>query len=77
MDALTIADTVGGCTPDAVQHVVKKVIDRLKKPVEIHCHQDFVVKAKSFEKRDLLTEEEFREIVELVLQKVRVPEALT
>jgi len=24
-----------------VSHVVKKVIDRLKKPVEIHCHQDF------------------------------------
>src|SRR5262245_1533600 len=41
MDALTIADTMGVCTPDAVSHVVKKVIDRLKKPVEIHCHQDF------------------------------------
>jgi isopropylmalate/homocitrate/citramalate synthase len=41
MDALTMADTVGGCTPDAVSYVVKKVIDRLKKPVEIHCHQDF------------------------------------
>jgi isopropylmalate/homocitrate/citramalate synthase len=41
MDALTIADTMGGCTPDAVSHVVAKVIDRLKKPVEIHCHQDF------------------------------------
>src|SRR5438132_6172429 len=41
MDALTIADTVGGCTPEAVHHVVRKVIDRLKKPVEIHCHQDF------------------------------------
>src|SRR6266581_1731489 len=41
MDALTIADSVGGCTPDAVHHVVKKVIERLKKPVEIHCHQDF------------------------------------
>jgi isopropylmalate/homocitrate/citramalate synthase len=41
MDALTIADTVGGCTPDAVSYVVKQVIDRLKKPVEIHCHQDF------------------------------------
>ena len=41
MDALTIADTMGGCTPDAVNHVVTKVIDRLKKPVEIHCHQDF------------------------------------
>src|SRR5438132_237715 len=41
MDALTIADTMGGCTPEAVHHVVRKVIDRLKKPVEIHCHQDF------------------------------------
>ena len=26
---------------DAVHHVVKKVIERLKKPIEIHCHQDF------------------------------------
>ena len=41
MDALTIADTVGGTTPDAIGHVVRKVIERLKKPVEIHCHQDF------------------------------------
>src|SRR5229473_5684709 len=41
MDALTIADTMGGCTPDAVHQVVTKVIERLKKPVEIHCHQDF------------------------------------
>jgi isopropylmalate/homocitrate/citramalate synthase len=41
MDALTMADTVGVCTPDAVAHAVKKVIERLKKPVEIHCHQDF------------------------------------
>jgi isopropylmalate/homocitrate/citramalate synthase len=41
MDALTIADTMGVCTPDAVSHVVKAVSDRIKKPVEIHCHQDF------------------------------------
>jgi isopropylmalate/homocitrate/citramalate synthase len=41
MDALTMADTVGVCTPDAVSHAVRKVIERLKKPVEIHCHQDF------------------------------------
>ena len=39
MDALTIADTMGGTTPDAVAHVVRKVIERLKKPVEIHCHR--------------------------------------
>src|SRR4029077_14363299 len=41
MDAFTLADTMGGCTPDAIYHVVKKVIERLKKPVKIHCHQDF------------------------------------
>jgi len=41
MDAFTLADSFGGCTPEAVYHVVKKVIKRLKKPLEIHCHQDF------------------------------------
>ena len=41
MDAFTLADTMGGCTPEAIYYAVKKVIDRLKKPVEIHCHQDF------------------------------------
>jgi isopropylmalate/homocitrate/citramalate synthase len=41
MDAFTIADSFGGCTPEAVYHVVKKAVKRLKKPVEIHCHQDF------------------------------------
>src|SRR3979411_1020083 len=41
MDPFTIADTMGGSTPDAIHHVVKTVSDRLKKPVEIHCHQDF------------------------------------
>ena len=41
MDALTMADTVGVSTPEATAHAVRKVLDRLKKPVEIHCHQDF------------------------------------
>src|SRR5207244_11659058 len=41
MDALTMADTVGVATPEATAYEVKKVIERLKKPVEIHCHQDF------------------------------------
>jgi isopropylmalate/homocitrate/citramalate synthase len=41
MDAFTLADSFGGCTPEAIYYVVKKVIARLKKPVEIHCHQDF------------------------------------
>ena len=41
MDALTIADTMGVVTPEAISVVIPQVIDRLKKPVEIHCHQDF------------------------------------
>jgi isopropylmalate/homocitrate/citramalate synthase len=41
MDAYTIADSFGGCAPEAVYHVVKRVVGRLKKPVEIHCHMDF------------------------------------
>jgi isopropylmalate/homocitrate/citramalate synthase len=41
MDALTMADTMGVTTPDAYAYAVKKVIERLKKPVEAHCHQDF------------------------------------
>jgi len=41
MDAFTLADTMGGCTPDAIYNVVKKAIASLKKPLEIHCHQDF------------------------------------
>ena len=42
MDALTMADTMGVVHAGGrVSYVVKKVIERLKKPVEIHCHQDF------------------------------------
>src|SRR6476659_9895362 len=41
MDALTMADTVGVCTPAAISYAVTRVIERLKKPVEIHGHQDF------------------------------------
>jgi len=41
MDAFTMADTMGGCTPDAIYYFTKKAIERLKKPFEIHCHQDF------------------------------------
>jgi len=41
MDSFTIADSFGGCTPEAIHFVVKKAIKRLKKPMEIHCHQDF------------------------------------
>lgn len=41
MDAYTIADSFGGVTPEATYQVVKKVVKKLKKPVEIHCHMDF------------------------------------
>ena len=41
MDSLSMADTMGVTTPDAYAYVVKKVIERLKKPVEAHCHMDF------------------------------------
>src|SRR5438874_3315523 len=41
MDALTSAAPLGVVTPEGVYNVVPKVIERLKKPVEIHCHQDF------------------------------------
>ena len=41
MDALTLADSFGGCTPQAIGAVIKKLKARFKQPIEIHCHQDF------------------------------------
>ncbi len=41
MDALTVADSFGGCTPEAVGYVIRKLKARFNKPIEIHCHQDF------------------------------------
>jgi isopropylmalate/homocitrate/citramalate synthase len=41
MDALTLADSFGGCTPQAVGMVIRKLKARFNKPIEIHCHQDF------------------------------------
>ncbi|MEK7407451.1 MAG: pyruvate carboxyltransferase [Acidobacteriota bacterium] len=41
MDALTVADSFGGCTPQAMGHVMGKLKARFKQPIEIHCHQDF------------------------------------
>ena len=40
-DALTIADSFGGCTPEGVAHVVRKIKQRFSQPIEIHCHEDF------------------------------------
>ncbi|HUJ22410.1 MAG TPA: hypothetical protein VLX58_12840 [Bryobacteraceae bacterium] len=41
MDSLTLADSFGGCTPEAVGAVVRKLRARFNKPIEIHCHEDF------------------------------------
>ena len=41
MDALTLADSFGGCTPQAISYVIRKLRSRFSKPIEIHCHQDF------------------------------------
>jgi isopropylmalate/homocitrate/citramalate synthase len=41
MDAMTLADSFGGCTPQAVSWVVKQLKTRFQVPIEIHCHQDF------------------------------------
>lgn len=41
MDSLTLADSFGGCTPEAIGTVVRKLKARFNKPIEIHCHEDF------------------------------------
>ncbi len=41
MDAMTIADSFGGCTPQAISMFVRRYKARFKQPLEIHCHEDF------------------------------------
>ncbi|HWQ54135.1 MAG TPA: hypothetical protein VN442_10660 [Bryobacteraceae bacterium] len=41
MDALTVADSFGGCTPEAIGMVIRRIKARFNKPIEIHCHEDF------------------------------------
>ncbi len=41
MDAMTIADSFGGCTPQAIAAFVRRYKVRFKQPLEIHCHEDF------------------------------------
>ena len=41
MDSLTLADSFGACTPEAIGMVVRKLKQRFAKPIEIHCHEDF------------------------------------
>ena len=41
MDALTVADSFGGCAPEAISMVMRVLTARFKKPIEIHCHEDY------------------------------------
>jgi isopropylmalate/homocitrate/citramalate synthase len=41
MDSLVLVDTFGVCTPQAISYFVRKVKERVDKPLEIHCHNDF------------------------------------
>lgn len=41
MDALTVADSFGGCTPHSFALLFQKLKARFNKPIEIHCHEDF------------------------------------
>lgn len=41
MDALALADTFGVLNPQATYYFVKKMRASLKKPIEIHAHNDF------------------------------------
>ena len=41
IDSLCLMDTVGSLAPDAVGYIVRKLMERIKKPVEAHFHNDF------------------------------------
>lgn len=41
MDALTIVDTFGGCSPHAIPFLIKRIKERINKPLEVHFHNDF------------------------------------
>ncbi len=40
-DSVALVDTFGVCTPEATRYLTKKIVDRIKKPVELHMHNDF------------------------------------
>ncbi len=41
MDALALVDTFGVASPQGIAYFVKKVKEKVKKPLEIHVHNDF------------------------------------
>lgn len=41
MDSLVLVDTYGACKPEATRYFVRKVRERISKPLEAHFHNDF------------------------------------
>jgi len=41
MDALTVVDTFGVTSPIGMNYFVKKLRERVRKPIEVHCHNTF------------------------------------
>jgi isopropylmalate/homocitrate/citramalate synthase len=41
MDALAVVDTFGVCSPHAIPYLMKKIRERINKPLEPHFHDDF------------------------------------
>jgi isopropylmalate/homocitrate/citramalate synthase len=41
IDRVRLVDTVGGITPQAMGLLVRKMTELTRKPVEVHCHNDF------------------------------------
>lgn len=41
MDALTIVDSFGGCSPSSIPYLIRKVKRHIDKPIELHFHDDF------------------------------------
>jgi isopropylmalate/homocitrate/citramalate synthase len=41
VDAVTLVDTFGAFSPEGAAYTVRKMIDRLQCPIEVHCHEDF------------------------------------
>lgn len=41
MDALVCVDTFGGLNPSATGYLIRRIKERIKKPIEVHFHDDF------------------------------------
>lgn len=41
MDSLTVVDTFGVTSPIGIHYFVRKLKERVRKPIEVHCHNTF------------------------------------